>query len=1240
MARGGVGRRGRVVALSILSVVLVAVSAVLSHPRPSDRESEEARLRGVVELHDTLMGKWLSAVADTVSNPATRTFPQSLATDYSLYVYGGDELRLWHNACLPQATPSLSLFDGRMVVADNGWYYVKTMRRGPTTLVALLRIRSHFPYENDYLSDHYHPSFALPAGAGISTLRADGPQVSAPDGSFLFTVVGDRLSSARVTPSSSPLAAILMLLGVGAALCAISGAAQALARRHGAWLPLTLSAALLCGLYAACLGLAPHETSPSLFIFSLQEFSYDWWMPSLGYLVLASFVVLTWAVIFFRTVRIRTRRKLGVAVASLAPPLVFLASYALIDIMARHSQGLSFYVGHTSLSAPALTRIGILSLLLMSIVLVTERCYSSVSTTLRPRGFALVAMGSSALVWATAHVADWSAPWMLTLAFAALITSFYAMKRHSPLKMPFSHFVWTLTLLAVMTTLRLTSLNIDKEHAYRHLLAENLTYQIMSGRDPIAEQLLHDVQASLRADTTLHDLVASGSAAQEQILNHIRKRHFPGYLSHFDIQAVPCRGDGSTIQMTNTGDVYACLPYFQHLIDKRGTRVANADLFYHIDEDDGRPCYLGIVSFGGAPRSSPDFLIVQLTLRVATQGVGYPELLVNKRDAMDDNKLRGYSYAKYVDGRLSVRYGAYDYPLTMASAPTGDAMAETSEGGFSHLTISPSPRQSIVVSHPEMGLLDLLSSFSYLFLGMLVASSAVMLAACHSHKSVWTHSGISDRLHAGLVSFAMLLFVVLCALSSLQSMNEFEHANRVRLSDAMQGVLTTLSDTFSATDIADAGSDPDLRMELDHTLRRSADAFSADAHFFSPDGRLVGSSRRELFANGLAAPLMNDAALDILDGGGNEAFVQERIGTLVHYSIYSPLLNEQGRLMGYVNVPLFSDVVAMRRQMVSTLMPITNSMMLIVFLAVIFSYAIAHGITRSLTQLRDVLQQADIGKRGVRLSYPYDDEVGRIVTAYNKMTRQLAESAERLAATERESTWREMARQVAHEIKNPLTPMKLSVQYLLRVWDSRRESFEPMLRKTARTLTEQIDQLASVASQFSNVAKTKQAEPQAMDIAARLSSICSLFGNESQSALTYTGPAEGVTAWADPDLITSALNNLIKNAQQSAKDGRRVNIGVTLAAGPSQVTISVADDGDGIADEAREKIFRPNFTTKSTGMGLGLAITKAIVTSSGGQISFETAVGRGTTFTIVLPAAKKEKAARDTSRAARTAKRN
>ena len=212
-----------------------------------------------------------------------------------------------------------------------------------------------------------------------------------------------------------------------------------------------------------------------------------------------------------------------------------------------------------------------------------------------------------------------------------------------------------------------------------------------------------------------------------------------------------------------------------------------------------------------------------------------------------------------------------------------------------------------------------------------------------------------------------------------------------------------------------------------------------------------------------------------------------------------------------------------------------------------------------------------------------------------------------------------MARQIAHEIKNPLTPMKLSIQYLLKCWDSRRDNFEPMLKKTAQTLVDQIDQLSAVASQFSGIAKMKQAEPVVYDLAARLSATATLFGRAEEAEVTYDGPQEGVMIKADPDLMTSVFNNLIKNAQQSAADGRKVNIAVALSTDPSNATVTVTDNGDGIPDAIREKIFRPNFTTKSTGMGLGLAITKNIVDNSGGDISFATEVGRGTTFTVVLP---------------------
>ena len=138
-----------------------------------------------------------------------------------------------------------------------------------------------------------------------------------------------------------------------------------------------------------------------------------------------------------------------------------------------------------------------------------------------------------------------------------------------------------------------------------------------------------------------------------------------GYFTRFDLQVIPCRGMGSTIQMTNTGDLYDCLPYFDQLIATHGRKVAGANKFYCIDDGDGRPCYLGVFPFSHT--DAPNNLFVQLTRKAITQGVGYPELLINKRDRMDENKLHGYSYAKYADGRLVYRYGTFDYPLVRTS---------------------------------------------------------------------------------------------------------------------------------------------------------------------------------------------------------------------------------------------------------------------------------------------------------------------------------------------------------------------------------------------------------------------------------------------------------------------------------------------------------------------------------------------------------------------------------------------
>lgn len=1209
--------RNMAISIAAAIVSLCAYAIITSVDGAADTAAESQRLGREMERQDRAMGQWLNEVADTLALNGMESLPQGCASDYSLYAFENGKMRLWHNACLPTANPTPSAIRGPMLETENGWFYVKTLHRGSLHLAALLRVRSRFPYDNDYLTDRFHPSLRLPDGTDIATDPALGAAVRLPDGTYLFSVTYGPGYSARLSTIQYILAIVFLALGVACPVAAVAFASVFVSQRAGRWQSLVFAAFGFAAIYMASLAIDPPEANGQSTLFSLQFFSFDWWIPSFAYLLLAAGLLTTWSALYYRQARIRTRHGLAVLAASVAPWMSFMLANVLIDIMVRHSQGLSFYVGELGLTSPTLAKLVMVSLSLMGPCLVFERSYSCASGSWGWRRFGACAVAGSCAAWLVAWLWGWPRAWMAGAEYGALCVTFYLMKKSSARVMLFSHFIWTLMLLALIAASRLTVLNADKEMAYRKLLSTNLSFQMMREDDPIAEQLLPSVQSALTADTATARLMNSKDILHDQIFTHLRNAVFGGYFTRFDLQVIPCRGLGSTIQMTNTGDVYDCLPYFDQLIATHGRKVAGASKFYCIDDGDGRPCYLGIFSFSHS--GSPNDLFIQLTRKAITQGVGYPELLINKRDRMDENKLHGYSYAKYADGRLVYRYGAFDYPLVRASLKTDSTNTLTQSDGYSHLACQTSARQALVVSHPVMTLSHFMTSYSFIFLGMLVLCPAIMISASRSRRSHWAHMSLSERLHAGLVVFVMLLFVLLCAVSSIQSMSDFEQESRNRLSDALQAVEAAMTDELSGLNQRDVASSRAYTVEIDNALQRAADPFAADAHLFSAEGKLIGTSRREMFMSGLVAPLMNDEAKGMLANGKGEAFVQERIGALLHYAIYAPLFNDGGELLGYVDVPFFNDVSAMRRQMMSTIVPITNSMMLIILLAIVFSYVMAHGITRHLAELRDILRHSDIDSRGAKLAYPYDDEVGQIVSAYNKMTAQLHASAERLAATERESTWREMARQVAHEIKNPLTPMKLSVQYLLRLWETRRENFEPMLHKTAQTLIEQIDQLTSVASQFSGIAKMKQAEPEPMDLAARLSATTTLFSRSEGSTLTYDGPKDGVWIMADPDLMTSVFNNLIKNAQQSAKDGRLVDIAVTLRHDGKTATVDVADNGDGIDDEVKEKVFKPNFTTKSTGMGLGLAITKTIVTNSGGQISFATTVGHGTTFSVTLP---------------------
>ena len=236
------------------------------------------------------------------------------------------------------------------------------------------------------------------------------------------------------------------------------------------------------------------------------------------------------------------------------------------------------------------------------------------------------------------------------------------------------------------------------------------------------------------------------------------------------------------------------------------------------------------------------------------------------------------------------------------------------------------------------------------------------------------------------------------------------------------------------------------------------------------------------------------------------------------------------------------------------------------------------------------------------------------------MVKELEKSVDLLARSERESAWREMAKQIAHEIKNPLTPMRLSVQQLKKLWKEKREDFDKYMESVSVTLIEQIDNLSDIASEFSNFAKMPEVKPETIDVVDVTRKCVKLFEGNAAYSITFNTDSKKLFIQSDKEQLSRVLINIIKNGIQSIPDVKKGIITVELENKKKEVEIRISDNGRGIPDEVKPKMFMPNFTTKSSGMGLGLAIVKNTVEQLKGKISFTTELEKGTEFKLIFPA--------------------
>ncbi|HNR85829.1 MAG TPA: ATP-binding protein, partial [Taishania sp.] len=319
-----------------------------------------------------------------------------------------------------------------------------------------------------------------------------------------------------------------------------------------------------------------------------------------------------------------------------------------------------------------------------------------------------------------------------------------------------------------------------------------------------------------------------------------------------------------------------------------------------------------------------------------------------------------------------------------------------------------------------------------------------------------------------------------------------------------------------------------------------------------------------------------------------------------------------------INLQHFGQQEEVEHQIQQFLMSIISVFVLLIAGSVIIAIFAASWITNPLHMLQSYLSNIHLGKSNQYINYSKNDEIGALVKSYNKKIDELEYAAQQLAQSERESAWRDMAKQVAHEIKNPLTPMKLSVQHLVRSFDPNDENAQNKINRVCQSLIEQIDALTKIANEFSNFAKMQKAEFNAIDIVSLIRNAAELFSEGSQFEIIITGPEQCIVN-GDKDQLLRVFNNLIKNSCQAISNKTDGKIVIEILKTATLIKISVNDNGVGIPEIQQSKIFVPYFTTKSNGSGIGLAMVKQIIENHKGNIYFESEVNKGTTFIIELP---------------------
>ncbi len=781
-------------------------------------------------------------------------------------------------------------------------------------------------------------------------------------------------------------------------------------------------------------------------------------------------------------------------------------------------------------------------------------------------------------------------------------------------------FVFTVFLFATIASIKLTGYQYAKDLETRKLLATKLEMP----DDQNAVTRFASIETSLSKDETIARYFQTEHPDYSILKNKLQKFYLDGYLTRYDFSTYTYDKTGRPLD----NDDDRPIDYFKELVLTRTIKVT--EFFYRINNTFGNRHYFAIIPINDAGNELGT-LVIDLQSKTFQSPDAFPPVLV---DGLTDESetLRNYSFAFYKNGTLVNQFGDYVYDLNdrQFDRQPGD-FSSIQAGGFDHLVYKLSPHSVVVVSSEIPGPITRLGAVSFLF--VVILGFSVVCAVLYwgikklpapdkvFTRQVWknlinaTSLLYKTRIQASIVAAVITTLVMVGAITVFSIASQYRQQQQRSVQERINKIATSFENQMVKND----------ELILTESLFNGfADLNATDLSFFSTQGNLMFTTQPKIYEMFLVSQKMNAEANIHLNILHQSAYINtnEYVARMYFMAAYKPIRNSRHETIGYLCLPYFSNEHDLAVRLGQFLNTLVNVYALVMVAIGFFAVFMANQITFPLTIIQKSLRQTKIGSKNEPILWNRNDEIGSLIREYNEMIGALEESAGRLARSERETAWKEMAKQVAHEIKNPLTPLKLGVQLLDKSWREKDPHFAKKFEKFSKSFIEQIESLAHIANEFSNFAKMPETSLEAVrlrEVIDRSIEVFNKIGHVTitlEDAMGYENMVKG-----DKDQLMRCFNNLIKNAIEAVPENRPGAIRILVEQREGRAKIEISDNGKGIPDGLRDRIFNPNFTTKSSGTGLGLAFVKQAIENMGGSISFVTAPDKGTTFYITLPLA-------------------